>query len=102
MLDRPDVLRPDRRAPDTHTRGTAMNRRPVLLSVVAIVVLPALARAQWNPGAGQWGKTDARDVRLMTFNIDHSMCSTNHMVEGANNWCALARIVAAMKPDVLF
>jgi endonuclease/exonuclease/phosphatase family metal-dependent hydrolase len=59
------------------------------------------ASAQWNPVAGQWGKTDPRDVRVMTYNIRDGINSLAPKSEGFNGWCALARTVAALKPDVL-
>jgi endonuclease/exonuclease/phosphatase family metal-dependent hydrolase len=37
----------------------------------------------------------------MTWNVQDGICRTNDKVEGLNNWTALARVVAAMKPDVL-
>lgn len=37
----------------------------------------------------------------MTWNVRDGICSSNDKSEGANNWCALARVVAAMRPDVL-
>jgi endonuclease/exonuclease/phosphatase family metal-dependent hydrolase len=37
----------------------------------------------------------------MTWNVRDGICSTSAKAEGANNWCAIARIIAAMKPDVL-
>jgi hypothetical protein len=71
-------------------------RTAALLAALA----PAFS-AQWNPAAGSWGKTDPRDLRVMTWNVEDGICSTNAKQAGANNWTALARIVAAMKPDVL-
>lgn len=70
-----------------------------------LVLLPLLATpafAQWNPPVGQWGKQVSTDLRVMTWNVQDAICSTNAKVEGANNWCAQARIVAALRPDVLF
>ncbi len=77
---------------------------PVRTNHVASIFIAfvSLAHAQWNPNSGQWGKTDSRDLRIMTWNVQDGLCSTNSKVSGANNWSALARIVAAMKPDVLF
>jgi hypothetical protein len=69
---------------------------------LAPFVFAAPALAQWNPPAGQWGKTDAADFRVMTWNVLDTICSTNGKSEGNNNWTACARVVAAMKPDVLF
>jgi|688.fasta_scaffold13061_6 endonuclease/exonuclease/phosphatase family metal-dependent hydrolase len=70
-------------------------------ALVALGALATAATAQWNPPTGQWGKQVASDVRVMTWNVQDSLCSSNAKVEGANNWCAQARIVAALKPDVL-
>lgn len=78
-----------------------MNRCARTVSASLALVLAAGASAQWNPAAGQWGKSDSRDLRVMTWNILDGICRTNNKVEDLNNWSALARIVAAMKPDVL-
>ncbi|MBK7877184.1 MAG: hypothetical protein IPJ77_15820 [Planctomycetes bacterium] len=71
------------------------------LRAAALLLLGVPAFAQWNPAAGQWGKVDPADLRVVTWNVQDGLCSTNAKVEGLNNWCALARIVAALKPDVL-
>jgi endonuclease/exonuclease/phosphatase family metal-dependent hydrolase len=76
-----------------------MFRRAAAVCLLAFSA--SLSLAQWNPPAGQWGRTDTRDVRVMTWNVQDGLCRTQPKVEGANSWCALARIVAAMKPDVL-
>ncbi len=68
---------------------------------LVIAACAQFAVAQWNPEAGQWGKEDPRDVRVMTWNVQDGLCSSNAKVEGLNNWAALVRIVAAMKPDIL-
>jgi endonuclease/exonuclease/phosphatase family metal-dependent hydrolase len=73
-------------------------------SAVALVLALSVctrAGAQWNPPAGQWGKVDPADLRVMTWNVRDGICSSNAKVEGQNNWCAIARIIAALKPDVL-
>ncbi|MSR75350.1 MAG: hypothetical protein EXS14_07765 [Planctomycetes bacterium] len=67
----------------------------------ALLFLAAALPAQWNPQVGQWSKTSPDDVRIMTWNVQDGLCSTNTKQSGANNWTALARIVAALKPDVL-
>jgi len=68
--------------------------------LIVLLLTPA-ASAQWNPPTGQWGKVDPADVRVMTYNVQDGICSTAVKVEGNNSWCALARLVAAFKPDVL-
>jgi hypothetical protein len=57
--------------------------------------------AQWNPYQGEWGKADDGYIRVMTWNVDDGICSTNSKQEGLNDWTALAVIVASMQPDVL-
>lgn len=74
--------------------------RPALLAAALALVAPA-ALAQWNPAAAQWGKVDPADLRVMTWNVQDGICTTQPKVEGQNSWCALARVVAALKPDVL-
>jgi len=72
-----------------------------LSTAVALLVLASVALAQFDPQNGQWGKDDPTHVRVMTFNVFDHLCSTNAKVEQRNSWTALARIVAALKPDVL-
>jgi endonuclease/exonuclease/phosphatase family metal-dependent hydrolase len=71
--------------------------RPLAILVAVLIYLPA----QWSPTTGQWGKADALDVRVMTWNVSDAICSTAVKQSGANAWTALARIVATLKPDVL-
>ncbi len=72
------------------------------LTFAAALVASTPAFAQWNPAAAQWGKVDAVDVRVMTWNVQDALCSTNAKSEGNNNWSACARTIAALRPDVLF
>ncbi|MCY2958070.1 MAG: hypothetical protein NT107_13685 [Planctomycetota bacterium] len=70
-------------------------------SLLALALsLPPLT-AQWAPTAGQWGKSQPSDLRVMTYNVRDTLCSTNTKNSATNNWAALARIVALLQPDVL-
>lgn len=60
-----------------------------------------LAQAQWDPFNGDWGKEDPRDLRVMTWNVEDGICSTNDKGNTFSDWNALVRIVAALQPDVL-
>lgn len=63
-------------------------------------VMPAMA--QWDPGSGEWGKSDARDVRVMTWNVQDGICSSNDKTSVfASDWNAIVHVIAAMRPDVL-
>ncbi|MFO1053886.1 MAG: hypothetical protein U1F36_16840 [Planctomycetota bacterium] len=72
-----------------------------ILLPCTLVLTVATASAQWDPTHGQWGKTAPSDVRVMTFNVLDAICSTNTKNSATNNWAACARIIAAMRPDVL-
>ncbi len=67
----------------------------------AILSMSGFATAQWNPPTGQWGQVDAADLRVMTWNVQDGICTTQPKTEGSNSWCAIARVIAALKPDVL-
>lgn len=73
----------------------------LMIAILFGLVFAAPAHTQWDPTNGDWGKTDPDHVRVMTWNIQDGICSTATKVENRNSWTALARIVAAMKPDVL-
>jgi len=75
-----------------------MNR---LICAVVSLVFATTAVAQWDPPSGQWGKSDPADLRVMTYNIQDKINRTVVKQEGFNAWTAMARIVAAIKPDVL-
>lgn len=74
----------------------------VIAGIFAAIALTASsASAQFNVLAGQWGKLDPSHVRVMSYNIEDALCTTTFKGEGANSWCAMARVVAVLKPDVL-
>ncbi|MHC5109830.1 MAG: endonuclease/exonuclease/phosphatase family protein [Planctomycetota bacterium] len=55
----------------------------------------------WNPQAGEYGRVEPDSVRIMTWNVFDGLRTTANKSEGFNSWTALARIVAAVNPDVL-
>ena len=73
-----------------------------VLVLCALVVVPGAAWGQWDPSNGEWGKSDANDIRIMTFNLQDGVCRTAVKTEAFNSWCAIARLIAAMKPDILY
>ncbi|MCC6285792.1 MAG: endonuclease/exonuclease/phosphatase family protein [Phycisphaerales bacterium] len=73
---------------------------------LSLAGLAASVSGQWDPGTGAWGRTDPDDYRVMAWNVEDAICSTNTKsgdagLPGYNNWNACVRIVAAMRPDVL-
>ncbi|MEL7482898.1 MAG: GC-type dockerin domain-anchored protein [Planctomycetota bacterium] len=77
--------------------------RSILAAALAAITLAntSPANAQWDPQNAQWGKTEPTDVRVMTWNVRDSLCRTENKSDPNGNWAALARIVAALEPDVL-
>lgn len=72
------------------------------MAATLLLCAPAV-RADWDPDSGQWGKSETADLRVMTWNIDDGICSLAAKQEAdADSWSALAHIIAALKPDVLF
>jgi endonuclease/exonuclease/phosphatase family metal-dependent hydrolase len=68
---------------------------------VLLACFATLSSAQWDPENGDWGKEDARDIRVMTWNVQDGICRTNPKDDAFNSWNALVRIVASLQPDVL-
>ncbi len=72
-----------------------------LTAVAVLGLVGSVAAAQWNPSAGQWGKTEPTDLRVMTYNVLDGIRSTATKTDTDNQWHALTRIIAAFQPDVL-
>ncbi len=69
---------------------------------LAAALLASPALAQWDPSNGDWSKADPDDIRVMTWNIQNGIATSNSdKSDGFNQWNALVRIVAALQPDVL-
>jgi endonuclease/exonuclease/phosphatase family metal-dependent hydrolase len=78
-----------------------MTRIHVIAFLLALSAPQASAGDEWDPANASWGKTDPTDLRVMTWNVQDGLCSSADKTETFNSWTALARIVAAMRPDVL-
>ena len=61
----------------------------------------ALVGAQWDPANGQWLKTEPTDLRIMTWNVQDGICTSNDKLNNLGDWNGLVRTVAALKPDIL-
>ncbi len=69
---------------------------------LAVLLTTPLSWAQWDPENGLWGKSHETDLRVMTWNIQDAICSTNNQKTDAfNAWNALVRIIVAMEPDIV-
>ncbi|MGP1273515.1 MAG: GC-type dockerin domain-anchored protein [Phycisphaerales bacterium] len=71
------------------------------LCVACLLLTAPVAGAQFDPAAGEWGKDDPADIRVMTWNVRDAICRTANKANEDNNWAAVARIIAAMQPDIL-
>lgn len=83
----------------TNRNSGARRAIRLFLSLIALVA-PKYASA-WNPTAGDWSKSDQTDLRVMTWNVEDGIATGVSKTVGVNSWCALAHIVASMRPDVL-
>ncbi len=70
-------------------------------SAILATALAASASAQWDPTNAQWGKTDPTDIRVMTWNVQDGIATSENKTENLNSWTAIAHIIAGMKPDIL-
>ncbi len=78
-----------------------MQSRCLIPCAVLGAAISSAALAQWDPANAQWLKSDATDLRVMTWNIEDGICTTAAKIDGSNAWCCLVRLVAAFQPDVL-
>ncbi len=79
-------------------RGMRLACRALLAATVVLLPAPT---AQWNPASGLWGKSDPADIRVMTWNVKDGIASRRTKQATGSQWEALARVVAALEPDVL-
>ena len=78
-----------------------MGRLSRILTPALVLGLGLGAAAQHDPVNGQWGKEEATDLRVMTWNVLDGINSQESKTAGLTQWESLARIVASMQPDVL-
>lgn len=78
-----------------------MRVQRAITAAAAVGCLSGLAMGQWNPNAGQWGKTDPNDLRVMTWNVRDTLCTTNTKNNTVNDWHAMVRIIQLLQPDIL-
>jgi len=78
---------------------TASNRVRVIAGIAGLAF--AASTQAWDPANGDWSKSDPNDFRVMTWNVQDAICSTNTKADAFNNWNAIVRVIAAMKPDVI-
>ena len=72
-----------------------------IITTLALSICAGASHAQWDPNNGDWGKENTRDVRVMTWNVQDGICSTNQKTDSFNNWNGIVRIIASLQPDVL-
>jgi len=72
-----------------------------LAPLLSLALLAPASTAQWDPANGDWGKADPADLRVMTWNVQDGICSSNDKLETFGDWAGLAHIVASLQPDVL-
>lgn len=76
-------------------------QRTTLTTTLILACSAALTHAQWDPQNGDWGKENPRDLRVMTWNVQDAICSTNAKQDDFSNWNAVVRVIASLQPDIL-
>jgi len=76
--------------------------------VAAFVGFFCLATVGWttnargyDPPNGEWTKSEPTDLRVMTYNVEDGIATNAEKTDGFNQWDALVRTIAALRPDVL-
>lgn len=59
------------------------------------------ASAQWDPNNGDWLKSHDTDLRMMTWNVQDGICSSNDKADNFGDWNGIVRIIASLRPDVV-
>ncbi len=72
-----------------------------LAALAGLTMSAGTCLGQFNPSQGQWGKDDANDVRVMTWNVFNAVRSDIPKFDGNNQWGGVTRIIAALKPDII-
>lgn len=78
-----------------------MNHAIKSIAIASVACAATNAQAQWNPNSGFWLKSDSRDVRVMTWNVQDGICSSNDKDDNFGDWNGIVRIIASLQPDVL-
>lgn len=89
-------------APPTQTARTALGLTPWTVAGFVAAALSGDAIAQWDPTAGEWGREVQTDVRVMTWNVEDFLCTSNDERQNFDgDWSAAARIIAGLLPDII-
>ena len=78
-----------------------MNPTRALIQGLAVALAATTLHAQWDPANGDWLKSHDTDYRVMTWNVEDGLCSSNTKTDAFNNWNGIVRLIAAMQPDVV-
>lgn len=70
-------------------------------ALLALLGLSAGVAAAFDPAAADWSKSDATDLRVMTWNIADAICRTADKADGFTAWHAQVLVIAALQPDIL-
>ena len=67
---------------------------------LSIAAAPA-ALAQYDPAAGDWGKSDPTHLRVTTWNGQNFLSSNKRKDRVFSDWDAAVRVVATIEPDII-
>lgn len=62
----------------------------------------AAGQSAFEPALGRWGKLSERDIRVLSYNVEDAICSTNpRKGTVGGDWDALVRTIATLAPDIV-
>jgi len=70
-------------------------------AAIGLLCWVSAAAAQFDPQNAQWGKAEPTDIRIVTWNVEDAICTTETKTTASSDWHALVRTVAVLRPDVL-
>jgi len=77
-----------------------MNHAPLISGFILASAVTSAA-AQWDPNNGQWLKSDPTDIRIMSWNVQDGICSSNDKDDNFGDWNGIVRIIASLQPDII-
>jgi len=72
-----------------------------LIAGTLVACASTSALAQWDPDNGDWLKSHDSDLRMMTWNVQDGICTSNDKDDNFGDWNGIVRIIASLQPDVL-
>ncbi|MEM9063862.1 MAG: GC-type dockerin domain-anchored protein [Planctomycetota bacterium] len=78
-----------------------MTKKTIPAIALSACAIAPTAMGQYDPANAQWGKDVDTDIRIVTWNIEDTVCSTETKTTSSQDWDGVVRTIAMLRPDVL-